>query len=160
MPIQRLHRRHVREFLDWVYERAVAGRGTNPGRTANTAHERLRAVLSWSWDLIPAPSRFPHPRPRRDVAGRHDLTRAGLNALSFATRRMRRPKGWRDPYPVGRYWRAALVVFFNSGVDTGTVWRAAPAPEPVLWRHVSWGGRSPDREGKEASRWAGCSTAG
>ena len=25
-------------------------------------------------------------------------------------------------WPVGRYWRAALVVFFNYGVDTGTVW--------------------------------------
>ena len=46
-PIEKLQRRHVREFLDWVYERAVADQGTNPGRTANKAREHLRAVLSW-----------------------------------------------------------------------------------------------------------------
>jgi hypothetical protein len=36
-----------------------------------------------------------------------------------------RPRGWDDSFPVGRYWRAALVVFFNYVVDTGTVWKAA-----------------------------------
>jgi hypothetical protein len=61
--------------------------------------------------------------------------------------------GWDEPFPVGRYWRAALVVFFNYGVDTGTVWKAAPAHEPILWRHVHWGRQSPDREVKEQSRW-------
>lgn len=102
--------------------------------------------------MIAAPPRFSKPRPQRDVAGRHDLTKAELNALYFATHRMRRPKGWHEPFPVGGYWRAALVVFFNYGVDTGTVWRAAPAHEPILWRHVSWGRQSPDREVKETSR--------
>jgi integrase len=87
------------------------------------------------------------------VAGRHYLTKAELNALYFATHRVRRPKGWHESFPVGRYWRAALVVFFNYGVDTGTVWKAAPAHEPILWRHVSWGRQSPDREVKEVSRW-------
>src|SRR5205807_4137712 len=47
----------------------------------------------------------------------------------------------------------ALVVFFNYGVDTGTVWRSAPFHEPILWRHVSWCRRSPDREVKEQSPW-------
>ena len=37
VPIQRLQRRHVREFLDWVYERAVADQGTNPGRRTRPA---------------------------------------------------------------------------------------------------------------------------
>jgi site-specific recombinase XerD len=46
--IEKLQSKHVREFLDWVYERAVADRGTNPGRTANKAREHLRAVLSWA----------------------------------------------------------------------------------------------------------------
>ena len=124
-----------------MYERAVADQGTNPGRTANKAREHLRAVLSWAWEqeLIDAPPRFPKPRPQRDVAGRHYLTKAELNALYFATHRMRRPRGWDAPLPVGRYWRAALVVFFNYGVDTGTVWKSAPAHEPILWRHVSLG---------------------
>ncbi len=87
------------------------------------------------------------------MAGRHYLTRAELNALYFATHRMPRPRGWEAPFPIGRYWRAVLVVFFNYGVDTGTVWKSAPAHEPILWRHVSWAKQSPDREVKEPSRW-------
>ncbi len=61
--------------------------------------------------------------------------------------------GGRPPHPIGRYWRAALVVFFNYGVDTGTVWRSTPAHEPILWRHVIWDRKSPDREAKERSPW-------
>ena len=44
-------------------------------------------------------------------------------------------------------------MFFNYAVDTGTVWRSAPAHELILWRHVSWDQRSPDREVKEPCRW-------
>jgi len=62
-------------------------------------------------------------------------------------------KRWNNACGVGRYWRSALVVFFNYGVDTGTVWKSAPFHEPILWRHVSWGRQSPDREVKEQSRW-------
>ena len=47
-PIENLGRKEIREFLDWVYERAVADGGTNPGRTANKAREHLRAVISWA----------------------------------------------------------------------------------------------------------------
>jgi hypothetical protein len=32
-----------------------------------------------------------------------------------------RPGGWNDSLPVGRYWRAVLVVFFSYVVDTKTV---------------------------------------
>src|SRR5262245_34291025 len=49
-PIEALQHKQVREFLDWVHERAVAQDGTNPGRTANKAREHLRAVLSWAWE--------------------------------------------------------------------------------------------------------------
>src|SRR6476620_6282246 len=45
------------------------------------------------------------------------------------------------------------VVFFNYGVDTGTVWKSTPFHEPILWRHLSWDHHSPDREIKERSRW-------
>ena len=38
-PIEQLRRKDIREFLDWVYERAVTNEGTNPGRTANKARE-------------------------------------------------------------------------------------------------------------------------
>jgi hypothetical protein len=51
------------------------------------------------------------------------------------------------------YLRAALVVFFNYGVDTGSVWRSTPAQEPILWRHVISDWKSPDRQAKERSPW-------
>lgn len=153
--IEELRRRDVREFLDWVYARAIADQGTNPGRTANKAREHLRAVISWAWEqeMIETPPRFPAPRAQRDVAGRHYLTKAEINALYFATYRMRRPRGWGAEYAVGKYWRSALAVFFNYGVDTGTIWKSSPAHEPILWRHVCWDAHAPDREVKERSRW-------
>jgi hypothetical protein len=154
-PIEELQRKQIREFLDWVHERALAPEGTNPGRTANKAREHLRAVLYWAWEqeLIDTPPRFPTPRDQRDVAGRHYLTKTEINALYCATHQMKRPRGWNSPLPVGRSWRAALVVFVNYGVDTGTVWKSAPFHEPILWRHVTWDPQSPDRELKERSKW-------
>jgi site-specific recombinase XerD len=123
IPVEQLARKDIREFLDWVYDQAVTGEGENPGRTANKAREQIRAILYWaleqeSIDTLP---RFPAPRDQRDVAGRHYLTKAEINALYFATHKMGRPRGWDAPHPIGRYWRAALVVFFNYGVDTATV---------------------------------------
>ena len=97
--------------------------------------------------------RFPTPRDQRDVAGRHYLTKTEINALYFATHKMARPRGWYSLHPIGRYWRGALVVFYNYGVDTGTVWRSTPAHEPILWRHVIWDRKSPDREAKKRSPW-------
>ena len=155
VPVEQLDRRVVREFLDWVYERAIAADESNPGRTANKARDHLRAIISWAWEqeLIDSLPRFPKPKPQRDVAGRHYLTKAEINALYFATHRMKRPRGWTDSTPVGRYWRAAIVLFFNYGVDTGTIWRSKPIHEPILWRHVSWERQSPDRQIKQQSRW-------
>jgi len=46
VPIEKLGRTEIREFLDWVYELAVTEQGTNPGRTANKAREHLRAIVS------------------------------------------------------------------------------------------------------------------
>src|SRR2546423_11338862 len=64
VPIEDLRRKEVREFLDWVHDRAIADEGTNPGRTTNKAREHLRAVLSWAWEqeLIDTPRRA---SPRR-----------------------------------------------------------------------------------------------
>jgi len=95
---------------------------------ANKAREHLRAVMGWAWkqDLLDALPGFPKARQQRDVAGRHYLTKEEINALYFATHRMKRPRGWDQPFPVGRFWRCVLVVFFNYGVDTGTVWKSAP----------------------------------
>ncbi len=111
--------------------------------------------MSWAWerDIIETLPRFPKPRTQRDVAGRHYLTKAEINALYFATYLLKRPKGWNRPLSVGHYWRAALVIFFNYGVDTGTVWRVTSSHEPILWRHVYWSRHCPDRNIKQLSRW-------
>lgn len=155
VPIEKLSRKDVREFLDWVFDQAVAQEGTNPGRTANKARANLRAVMAWAWeqDLIETLPRFPRPKPQRDVAGRHYLTKSELNALYFATHGLRRPQGWDRAVPIGQYWRCALVLFFNYGLDTGTVWRSIPIHEPILWRHVAWDHQSPNGQGKQRSRW-------
>jgi hypothetical protein len=55
--------------------------------------------------------------------------------------------------PVGRYWRAALVFFFNYGLDTGTIWKSIPWHEPIRWRNVCWNRHALDREVKEQCRW-------
>lgn len=155
VPVEELRRHDIRDYLDWVYEHAVEQDGKNPGRTANKARENLRAVMSWAWenDLIDTVPRFPKPKKQRDVAGRHYLTKAEINALYFATHQLERPRGWNVPFSIGRYWRCALVLFFNYGVDTGTVWKSAPIHEPILWSHVSWEPESPNRQLKERSRW-------
>jgi len=110
VPLEKLDRPKIRKFLSWVHERAVADGGSNPGRTANKARTHIRAVVSWAWenDLIEVPPRFPKPLPAREVAGRHYLMKSEINALYFATHQMPRPRGWRSPVPVGRYWRAAF----------------------------------------------------
>jgi len=119
VSLECLGRKEIREFLDWVHEGSASRQGSNPGRTANKARSHLRAVLSWAWehDLVDALPRFPRLKPQRDVAGRHYLTKPEINALYFATHRMTRPRGWNHPWPVGCYWRCALVVFFNYGVQ-------------------------------------------
>lgn len=154
-PIEELTCSHIRSFLDWVHARALEKEETNPGRTANKARAHLRAVLSWAWqqELIHSLPRFPKPREQRQVAGRYYLTKPEINALYFATHRMKRPRGWKEPLAMGHYWRAALVFFFNYGVDTGTVWRSASFHEPLLWRHVSWDREAPDRQAKQTCRW-------
>jgi integrase len=155
VPIEKLGRQTIREFLDWVYAEAVAAGGTNPGRTANKAREHLRAIMSWAQEqgLIDSTPPIPKARQQRDVAGRHYLTKPQINALYFATYQMERPRGWNLPFPIGRYWRSALVVFFNYGVDTGTVWKSTPCHEPILWRHITWSRQSPDGEVKQESPW-------
>src|SRR5262249_56235802 len=104
----------------------------NRGRTANRAGEPLGAILygAGEQELIDAPPRFPGPRDQRDVAGRHYLTKPEINALYFATHKMGRPRGWDAPHPIGRYWRAAPVGFFNCGVYTRDTCRSTPAPPP------------------------------
>ena len=70
VAIEQIGRKEIREFLDWVYERAVAQGGSNPGRTANKAREHLRAVMAWAWeqDLLDALPGFPKARQQRAVA--------------------------------------------------------------------------------------------
>ena len=152
VDVDQIERGHLREFLDWVFVKATNEGGSNPGRTANKARENLRAILSWAWehDYVDTLPRFPKPKPQRDVAGRHYLTKSDLNAIYFATYELKRPRGWNQALTVGHYWRAALVVFFNYAVDTGTVFKSAGFHEPILWRHISWQPEPPNGQGRDS----------
>ena len=93
IPIEQLRRKDIREFLDWVYQCAVDQEGTNPGRTTNKARKNLFAVISSASerDLVTSLPQFPKPRAQRDVAGQHYyLSKAEINAIYFATHRMKR----------------------------------------------------------------------
>ncbi len=48
VPLEKLSRKEIREFLDWVHEQAVSDKGTNPGRTTNKARAHLRAIVAWA----------------------------------------------------------------------------------------------------------------
>ncbi len=153
--LDQLGRKDIAEFLDRVYLAAVENDGKNPGRTTNKAREQIRAVMSWAWEqeIINSLPRFPKSRKQRDVAGRHYLTKSELNALYFATYDMKRPRGWDAPLSIGKYWRCALVLFFNYGLDTGTLSPSKLDHEPILWKHVSWDSCCPDGQSKERSQW-------
>jgi hypothetical protein len=137
VPIEKLGRKGIRDFLDWVYEKALVEEGTSPGRTANKARKQLPAIISWAWEqeIIETPPRFPKPRDQRDVVGRHYLTKVEINALYLATHRIRRPRGWRFPVPVGRYWRSALVLYFNSDYLDPTPFYAASETQYFTTRY-------------------------
>ncbi len=57
VPIEELGRKEIREFVDWVFERAVTHEERNPGRTSDKSREHLRAIIAWAWeqDLIVSP---------------------------------------------------------------------------------------------------------
>ena len=132
IPVDQRRRKDIRAFLDRAYEWAVKDEGTNSGRTANRAREHLRDCLSWAWEqgLIDTLPRSSGPRDQRDVAGRHYLRKTEINALYFARHEMARPRGCDAPFAIGRSWRGALV-FFNYGVDTGTIFRLPAHPGGV-----------------------------
>ena len=155
VPLESLSRSSIRDFLDWVYDQAVEHGGENPERTSNKARDHVRAVTAWAWenDIIETLPRFPKPRSQRDVAGRQYLSKAELNSLYFATYQMHKPRAWDQPHAVGTYWRSALVLFFNYGLDTGTIWKTKTTHAPLLWRHVFWNHESPDRQSKLRSRY-------
>ena len=153
--ISDISRSDLHDFLEWVHHEAVKSNGGNPGRTSNKARENLKAVLSWAVDseFISALPRFPRPVIQRSVAGRHYLTKSELNSLYFATYQLKSHSSWPHPFTMGHYWRSALVLFFDYGLDTGTIWGSKAIHEPILWRHIVWDQRSPDGPGKQESRW-------
>jgi hypothetical protein len=50
VDVDQIERHHIRDFLDWVHDKATNDRGSNAGRTANKARENLRAIMSWAWE--------------------------------------------------------------------------------------------------------------
>ncbi len=86
---------------------AVVGLGAGADRRAAAVPQTPRAASVW-----------PATRPHEDGDQRPVLRHTRDVA----------PRGWDSPFPVGRYWRAALVVFFNYGGDTEAVWKSDPFP--------------------------------
>ena len=147
-------RQEIRKFLDWVYRSGSLTKARIPAEPRTRLGNTCVPLLRGHGNRISSSHHRVSLSPgRRNVAGRHYLTKAEIDALYFATHKMERPRGWDRPMPIGRYWRSAIVVFFNYGLDTGTVWKSAPFHEPILWRHVSWSRQSPDRQVKELSPW-------
>ena len=66
VDVDQVERHHIREFLDWVYDKTSNDGGSNAGRTANKARENLRAMMSWAWeqDYVEKLPRFPKPKPQ------------------------------------------------------------------------------------------------
>ena len=56
MPVEELGRKKAREFLDWVYERAVSEDGGNPGRTSNKARDHRAPLAFRAITTLPQPS--------------------------------------------------------------------------------------------------------
>jgi hypothetical protein len=50
VPLEKLGRKEIRDFLDWVHEDAKLRQARNPGRTSNKVRSHLRAVMSWAWE--------------------------------------------------------------------------------------------------------------
>ena len=100
----------------------------------------------------------PEPSEQRDVAGRHYLTKAEINALYFATHKMRRPRGWDVRHP-GRPLLARrpgrVLQLRRRHRDRLEV---PPSHEPILWRHVSGIGTRRTARPRSDRDGAGCST--
>jgi hypothetical protein len=62
VALEKLGRKEIRDFLDWVHSQAIDDEGSNPGRNANKARAHLRAIIAWAWDqdLIDSLPRFPN----------------------------------------------------------------------------------------------------
>ncbi len=67
-----------------------------------------------------------------DRVHKQAVTDQRLNPGRTATSQMKRPRGYAEPYPIGRYWRCALVLFGKYGVGMGTEWRPTPFHAPIL----------------------------
>jgi len=91
-----LDRASVKEWIDWVFEQAVAGGDGNPGRTANKRREHLHAVLSWlhKEERIHSVPRFPDEKTQRDAAGKFYFNDAKLDDLYWATYQLEKPRAW------------------------------------------------------------------
>jgi len=113
----------LEDWLAWVYEQAVAGKDSNPGRTHNKRRQELQAVLTWAAKpgktrVLASVPAFPEDREQRTVAGHYFLTHEELERLYWATYKLPRPRGWADARTVGALWRCALVLWRNYGLDT------------------------------------------
>jgi hypothetical protein len=80
VDVGQLSHSYIRDFVDWVYEKAAEDGGSNPGPTANKTRGNFRAILSWAWehDFVKKLRRFPTPqRLLRDIfAVKHGVSKS------------------------------------------------------------------------------------
>lgn len=144
--------RTIEDFLDWK----VGGSDcTNPGRLWNKARANLHAVFAWAAGgagntdpLIDACPAFPPKRQQRDRAGFCYLELSEIDRLYWATWGMQPARNWRSRLEPGVYWRAALVLLFNFGLDSSTLFPhdAESRRHALRRRHIFPGEQPPSRQ--------------
>ena len=152
MQVTSLDYEKCKAFLDWCFDAASAEGAKNPGRVHNKHRAHLSAVFRWLADPesgdgveISSVPTLPKPREQRSEAGHWYLEESEINAIYWQTYSLT-IRGFKNAaVPVGAYWRAALVFFYNYGVDTGTVFPYLQRHQPLLWRHVFASPTCPDR---------------
>ena len=100
----------------------------------------VKRILAWADEHHRRHENWPLARSGAIEGAEGETWGAVTSALVSGRRGL--PGGSSLPRLLARYRgvpRAALVGFFNYGVDTGTVWKSAPFHEPILWRHVTLG---------------------
>jgi len=96
--------------------------GVSRGRSHNHRGLRIARRLSFPPEASD-PSQAGGRRGRQKGSSSSSRPPRTLTHASAAAppHQLRRPRGWNLPIPVGRFWRAALVVFFNDGLDSGVL---------------------------------------
>ncbi len=127
----------IEDFLGWVEAEAAKTGDRNPQNTRNKCRMQMLAVWNWLARVgrLSAVVRFPERVTARTVAGQYFLRRSEVSALYQAAGRLRSPRLWRDPRPLGKLWQAAIVLFYFYGLDTRALFYELGKSQ-LGWQHI------------------------